>query len=1245
MAQPPGGGQEQAAPFKPFILGRYNVLLPLGEGGMAEVYLAEQNGAAGFTRLVTIKRIKTNLGADAEFVRMFVDEARILVNIQHPNVVSVLDLQQEGPDLFMVLEYVNGGDLRHLLKALNAKGMVMPVQVAVFVAWSLMRGLVQAHEARGASGQSLDLIHRDVSPGNVLLGRNGAVKLSDFGVAKAVGRLAQTTDGAVKGSLSYMAPEMLELATCDQRADVFSAGVVLWEMLTCRRLFPGTQPTKLVEALLTKQIPPPSSVNPEVPAGLDAVVLRALARKPDARFQTARALEIALHAFIREHNPDELEGALASLVRDLVHVRDQEELAALPRPAPATPGEARLPDLSNVRLDETLGTKGPPPLSNSVDDFFVQGNAFNPAEVPALPKSGADDFFLAPPAIVETSPPAGSDAPTDDFFDVPAGAAAPAPPTAAPADDLDFSALGEDSFGAMLAQPLPAPTPRVPGGAPFAPSYTAMLGDLEVPPVTMPVGASQVPPAGHAAAWNGGAKDDAGLLGDGGEGAPTLERSTAGVLPAPPPAAAALARQPEPPTPQHALAPPPAGPPATDPAALPPTASHPTTLPAPPPVVPPAPQPAPMRTTITAPPTQNINPAPEGVPGAFAAPPGPASAWPQGAASAPGLDTLTAPPIQNMTAAPLLTPDPLVAPRALPPAPAVPLAAPAPVPSSPVRLSDVLTGPPLNNIGAGPGMTPAPLLGHTPLEAPGAAFAARPANTNLPAVFPPSSPALDTITGPPLHNMGAAPGMTPVPLSVLASLPPGPRPASVGVPPSVPSQSFDTLTAPPLNNMGAAPGMTPAPLPPHALGDTLLAGRPSSPALDTITAPPLNNMATAPAPLVPQPRARTEPATATPFGAHGNVITGPPLNNMEGAPVPPTVVAPASMDETQLGAPRVAPAHAQHGGVTIPPTSRAVPISRPVDGIPVDGVPVDGIPLDAPAPGLVASHHAAADDYFSVPAPSNALDLNATVAAGPSWGDLAADAPTLPRGVEAPVMPPSPGSPWATTLPPPGATPQAAPVGPFVVAALPGRPDGWRATAPQLWTALGGLAAGDAARVRVGVGAVAATPLAVVAARLALDHLVSPPVPLPPPKDVPLDLVGLKQAFSRLAVSKATGMLLLKQDNGHSTALYVTAGNLHHVHGAHLGMPLALHLCPAGVDSDAFTALVTRVLDAELDVCAAAVAQGLIPALDVAAGLAPWLRARLAAALAPARFLVSFCPGVAAPFQLPAATISMSTLV
>lgn len=288
---------------------------------MADVLLAEMRGARGFSRIVTIKRIREMHRQDKDFVSMFVDEANLLTRIRHPNVVSVLDLQEEADSLYMVMEYVDGCDFSQLLQRLQAGQQKLPVHLAIYVNWSLLRGLAQAHGATSPTGEPLHLIHRDVSPDNVLLGSDGCVKLSDFGIAKAVGRLTRTAAGVVKGKIRYMAPEMLQFSSLDQRCDVWSAGVLLWETLTTRRLFKGATDVDTIRNIVGFEVPRPSELNPAVPALLDEVVLRALQRDPAARYQSALELEQAVFGAMGGRNPDLLARDLASLMRALECIR------------------------------------------------------------------------------------------------------------------------------------------------------------------------------------------------------------------------------------------------------------------------------------------------------------------------------------------------------------------------------------------------------------------------------------------------------------------------------------------------------------------------------------------------------------------------------------------------------------------------------------------------------------------------------------------------------------------------------------------------------------------------------------------------------------------------------------------------------------------------------------------------------------------------------------------------------------
>ncbi|MDB4946827.1 MAG: Serine/threonine kinase [Labilithrix sp.] len=298
------------------IGGRYALAGEIASGGMATVHLARQIGAAGFARIVAVKRLHERYARDPEFVAMFLDEARLVARVHHPNVVQTIDVVGEGGELFLVMEYIHGESLLRVAHHARKTALgFLPVPVSAAILAGVLRGLHEAHEARTETGLPLGIVHRDVSPHNVLVGADGTSRVLDFGVAKASQRMQSTLAGQLKGKLSYMAPEQITNQPVDRRTDVYAAAVCLWEALTGARLHQAATEGAVLHRILRETPAPPSLKNPAVTPALDAVVLRGLARDPAERFSTAREMAEALEAA----TPLATAAAIADLVSASCH--------------------------------------------------------------------------------------------------------------------------------------------------------------------------------------------------------------------------------------------------------------------------------------------------------------------------------------------------------------------------------------------------------------------------------------------------------------------------------------------------------------------------------------------------------------------------------------------------------------------------------------------------------------------------------------------------------------------------------------------------------------------------------------------------------------------------------------------------------------------------------------------------------------------------------------------------------------
>jgi serine/threonine protein kinase len=281
-------------------LGKYEVIRQIAIGGMAELYLARTSGIEGFEKLVVIKRILPQYVASSSFVNMFLNEARIAATLHHPNVAQVYDIGLEDGDYFFAMEYVHGEDLDHISIASEEQGVPISMDASLTLVAGLCAGLHYAHEKVNAEGKPLGIVHRDVSPSNVLVSYDGAVKLVDFGIARASSRPG-TTQGGLKGKIAFMSPEQCKAkATLDRRSDIYSIGTLLYELTTGRLPFTGETEYQILNQIVNEDAPAPSTLVPDYPPALEKIVLKALAREPEQRFSTALEMQGAIEDFAHD---------------------------------------------------------------------------------------------------------------------------------------------------------------------------------------------------------------------------------------------------------------------------------------------------------------------------------------------------------------------------------------------------------------------------------------------------------------------------------------------------------------------------------------------------------------------------------------------------------------------------------------------------------------------------------------------------------------------------------------------------------------------------------------------------------------------------------------------------------------------------------------------------------------------------------------------------------------------------------
>lgn len=362
--------------------GSYQLLKRLATGGMAEIYLAKQSGPEGFEKLLVVKRILPHLSENEEFVKMFLDEARIAARLNHPNIAQIYNLGAVEESYFIAMEYIHGEDLRRVWKRTQELGQAMPVPLVCRVIMEICAGLDYAHNKADPTGKPLGIVHRDISPQNVLLTFDGGVKIVDFGIAKAVIQASQTRSGVLKGKYSYMSPEQAAGKRLDRRTDIFALGVIFHELLTGSRLFKRGTDVETLTAVSECKVPAPSSVNARLSKALDDVVLRALAKDPAERYPDAVSFQIAIENWLVSHKLPSSSAHLSTFMKEIYAERLQEEEASNRASAAAAVGSTVLTELSANSQDETIATLQGKTISIRSAGPHRPGRAELPREIP-----------------------------------------------------------------------------------------------------------------------------------------------------------------------------------------------------------------------------------------------------------------------------------------------------------------------------------------------------------------------------------------------------------------------------------------------------------------------------------------------------------------------------------------------------------------------------------------------------------------------------------------------------------------------------------------------------------------------------------------------------------------------------------------------------------------------------------------------------------------------------------------------
>jgi serine/threonine-protein kinase len=310
---------------KPIRFGKYTLIDRIAVGGMAEIFLARQAGLEGFEKTIVIKRIRPHLSKQSNFVKMFLNEAKLAAQLNHPNIVQIYDLGKIGESYFIAMEYIFGRDMRRIIPKADALGIPFPMVYALKIASSVCEGLYYAHARTDMYGNALNIVHRDVTPENIFVSFDGTVKVLDFGIAKAANQIEQTRAGEIKGKLSYMSPEQCMGKPLDNRSDIFSMGVVLYEWLTGFKLFTGDSEVAILKSITEGKIYAPSYFKADIPEGVEAILMKALEKDREKRYQTAWEMQYDLDQFLSQYEFTPSNIHLSNFLKQLFNDELEEE--------------------------------------------------------------------------------------------------------------------------------------------------------------------------------------------------------------------------------------------------------------------------------------------------------------------------------------------------------------------------------------------------------------------------------------------------------------------------------------------------------------------------------------------------------------------------------------------------------------------------------------------------------------------------------------------------------------------------------------------------------------------------------------------------------------------------------------------------------------------------------------------------------------------------------------------------------